>query len=126
VAYDYLQYRALYLFFKYWKQDNLTQIKASLQSAKEVYNKGRYKAMQIRKWAHYWIENNSLPKSMQGCHQKTKSFIDDEDVIEQSLLFIRENGNKITPKVFQNFINQDLLSQMNTSHKSISIQTARI
>ena len=125
-AYDYLQYRALYLFFKYWKYDGLTKVKAGLRSAKEVYNKGGYKAQQIRRWAYYWIENNSLPKSMQGCHQKTKSFIDDEDIIEQSLLFIRENGNKITPKVFQNFINQDLLSQMNISHKSISIQTARI
>lgn len=125
-AYDYLQYSALHLFFIYWKQYNLTRIKASLRSAKEVYNKGKYKAQQIRKWANYWIENDTLPKSKQGCHQKIKSLIDDEDIVKKSLIFIRENGNKITPKVFQNFINKDLLSRMNISRKSISIQTARI
>ncbi|RIA97102.1 hypothetical protein C1645_814490 [Glomus cerebriforme] len=38
-------------------------------------------------------ENNS-----ERYHQKTKLLIDDEDNIEQSLLFICKNDNKIIPK----------------------------
>ncbi|PKC52717.1 hypothetical protein RhiirA1_480854, partial [Rhizophagus irregularis] len=66
--------------------------------------------------------------SLQGCHQKIKSFIDDEDVIEKSLSFIRENRGKTTPKEYQTFINQVLFIQMNlqTSKRSISIKTSRI
>src|SRR6266511_284325 len=59
---------------------------------------------------------------------KKQSFIDDEDVIEQSLSFIRENGGKIIPKQYQTFINQVLFTQMGieSSKKSISIKTFRI
>src|SRR5436305_13907404 len=80
-AYDYLCYKALHLFFKGWQNENLTKTDASLQLAKIVYNKGLYKAQQIRNWAKYWVENRSLPKSLQGCHQKIKSLIDDEDKV---------------------------------------------
>ncbi|PKK60425.1 hypothetical protein RhiirC2_719119 [Rhizophagus irregularis] len=44
MAYDYLHYRAVYMFFKKWKYDNLNKEQASLHSAKVVYNKGTYKA----------------------------------------------------------------------------------
>ncbi|RGB23939.1 hypothetical protein C1646_773791 [Rhizophagus diaphanus] len=127
-AYEYLKYRALHLFFKYYKQNNITQIDASLQSAKEIYNKGVYKARQIRNWAKNWIQFGVLPRSLQEYHQKIKSFIDDEDVIEKSLSFICENGGKTTPKEYQTFINQVLFIQMNlqTSKRSISIKTSRI
>jgi hypothetical protein len=106
----------------------MIQINASLQSAKEIYNKGAYKASQIRNWAKNWIQFGILFKSLQGCYQKTKSFIDDEDVIEKSLSFVRENGGKITSKEYQTFINQILFIQINlqTSKKSISIKTSRI
>src|SRR6266498_1216446 len=84
--------------------------------------------MLIRKWADFWLENGILRKRIQDCHQKTKSFIDNEDVINNSLIFIRQNGGKITPKNYQEFINLVLFSQMEIVGKkgSISIQTARI
>src|SRR5438045_8215489 len=62
---------------------------------------------------------------MQGYHQKTKSFIDDEDVIEKSLEFIRKNEGKITPKLYRAFINNTLLLQMGVT-ASISEKTAGI
>lgn len=40
MAYDYLCYRAVHMFFKKWKYDNLNKEQASLHSAKVVYNKG--------------------------------------------------------------------------------------
>ena len=62
---------------------------------------------------------------MQGCHQKTKSFIDDEDVIEESLEFIRKNEEKITPKLYRTFVNNTLFSQMRII-ALISEKTAKV
>ncbi|CAB4483806.1 unnamed protein product [Rhizophagus irregularis] len=100
----------------------------SLHSAKVVYNKGTYKAKQIRIWAKCWIEYGTLPKSLQGCHQKIKSIIDDEDVIERSLLFVRKKEGKITPKEYQTYVKEVLFSRlgMEESKKLISIKTSCI
>src|SRR6266496_2947668 len=126
MAYDYLRYRAVHMFFKKWKYDNLNKEQASLHSAKVVYDKGSYKAKQIRIWAKSWLEHRILPKSLQGCHQKIKSIINDEDAIEQSLLFIREKGGKTTPKEYQTFVKEELFSHLGIeeSKKSISIKTS--
>ncbi|PKY34514.1 hypothetical protein RhiirB3_454306 [Rhizophagus irregularis] len=128
MAYDYLRYRAVHMFFKKWKYDNLNKEQASLHSAKVVYNKGTYKAKQIRIWAKCWIEYGTLPKSLQGCHQKIKSIIDDEDVIERSLLFVRKKEGKITPKEYQTYVKEVLFSRlgMEESKKLISIKTSCI
>jgi len=85
---------------------------AALNAAKKVYNKESYCVKIINKWARSWIENSVLPVSLQGCHQKVKSFIDDKDVIEKSLEFIREKEGKITPKLYRTFINNTFISQM--------------
>ena len=61
---------------------------AALNAAEKVFDKGVYCARTIRKWAKNWIENKAIPVLLQGCHQKTKSFIDDEDIINNSLIFI--------------------------------------
>ena len=93
-VYDYLRYRSVYEFFVNWKERDMTRKNAALNAAKKVYDKGLYRARIINKWAKSWIKHGVLPISLQGCHQKTKSFIDDEDVIEKSLEFIRENEGK--------------------------------
>ena len=126
-AYDYLRHLAVYRFFIYTQENNLGMMKASTQIAQEIYQKGSYQATLIRKWAKYWLNNSILPKSMQGCHQKTKSLIDDEDIINNSLNFIRHNGGKTTPKEFRQFIISVIFPQINvTNNKTISIKTSRI
>ena len=124
-AYDYLRYKSLHTYFKYWKKDGLTKIETSEKAAKEIYNKGIYKSRVIRKLGNYWIENGSLPISTHGCHQKTKSFIDDEDIINCSLTYIRANGGKTAPQDYKIFLETKIFSQI-TVNKSISIKTARI
>lgn len=124
-AYDYLKYRSIYEFLINWKKKNMSRDNAAFNAAQKVFDKGVYCARSIKKWAKYWLENNTIPTSMQGCHQKTKSFIDDEDIINDSLTFIRENSGKIIPKNFQQFINSKLLSKMDEK-KSITLKTARI
>ncbi len=126
-VYNYLRYRSIHEYFKYWKKDGLTRIKASEKASKEVYNKGVYRSRVIRKLGNYWLEYGSLPISLQGCHQKTKSFIDDKDVINCSLAYIRTNVGKTTSREYKEFVMSKLFSQMGimATYKSISIKTAR-
>jgi len=64
---------------------------------------------------------------MQGCHQKTKSLIDDEDIINNSLSFIRQNGGKTTPKEFRQFIISTIFPQIEiANNKTISNKTSLI
>ena len=124
-AYDYLKHRSIYEFFNNWKVKNMTCEVAAFNAAEKVYDKGVYCARAIRKWAKCWIENGTIPESLQGCHQKTKSFIDDEDVINNSLTFIRQNNGKITPKKYQQFINSVLFPKVEIM-KTITLKTSRI
>ena len=124
-VYDSLRHRSIYEFFINWKKEGMTRKNAALDAAKKVYDKGSYRAKIINKWARSWIENGVLPVSLQGCHQKVKSFIDDEDVIEKSLEFIREKEGKITPKLYRTFINDTLFSQMGII-ATISEKTSRV
>jgi len=125
-AHDYLQYWAIHKYFVYLEKYKLGKIQASERAAEEVYDKGSYQARIIRKWAKFWLENRTLYKSMQGCHQKTKSFIDDEDIINKSLIFIRQNNGKITPKDYQNYVNLILFSDMGIVNKKITVKTSRV
>ena len=129
-ASEYFQYLAIYKYFVNLNKD-LGKMEASNNAAKEVYNKdnkGSYKGTCIRKWAMYWLKNGALPKTMQGCHQKTKSLIDDEDVINGSLEFIRQNGGKTMPLEYKNFVNSKLLAEMEIlgNKKSISDNTSHV
>ncbi len=66
-VYNYLRYRSIHEYFKYWKKDGLTRIKASEKASKEVYNKGVYRSRVIRKLGNYWLEYGSLPILLQSC-----------------------------------------------------------
>ena len=123
--YDYLRYCTIYEFFINWKEEGITRKNAALNAARKVYDKGSYCARIINKWAKSWIESGALPVSLQGCHQKVKSFIDDEDIIEKSLEFICENEGKITPKLYRTFINNTLFLQMGIT-SLISEKTSRV
>ena len=125
-AYDYLRHRSIYEYFINWKEKGMTCKNAALNAAEKVYDRGTYRAKVIKKWARNWIEKGELPISLQSCHQKTKSFIDDEDVIEKSLEFIRENEGKITPKLYRTFVINTLFPQMGIITSSITEKTARI
>ncbi|CAI2199842.1 19074_t:CDS:1, partial [Funneliformis geosporum] len=55
------------------------------------------------------------------------SLIDDEDVINSSFVFIRQNDGKTTLKDYQNFINSVLFPQMEIAiDKKITVKTSQI
>ena len=106
------------------ERKNIICKKAASIVARKVFNKGPYCAKKIRKWTKCWVENGVLPVSMQDCHQKTKSFINDEDVIEESWEFIRKNKGKITLKLYKTFVHQQIYYSENlcSSANPISAQ----
>jgi hypothetical protein len=127
-AFEFLQYTAVSRYLHSLKDPDTRKVASSQAIAAEVYGKGSYMATVIRSWASSWIENGSFPPSRQGCHQKTKSIIDDEDAIARSLSFIRSQDNCLSPKSFVEFVNTILLPEIGVyySKKSISVKTARI
>jgi hypothetical protein len=57
-----------------------------------------WKAKTVRRWANYWCRHGALPTSQRGKHQKTRSYIEDEDVQEKCLIWIRSQRGEITSR----------------------------
>jgi hypothetical protein len=57
-----------------------------------------WKAKTIRRCANYWCRHGTLPTSQRGKHQKTRSYIEDEDVQEKCLIWIRSQRGEITSR----------------------------
>nr|CAG8448493.1 15575_t:CDS:2 [Entrophospora candida] len=82
------------------QNEKIRQLAEMFNSDKKVKD---IKVNCVKYWAKCWIKDECLPKSLQGCHQKIKSLIDDDvDVIEKSLSYICEIKGKITPKEYRN------------------------
>ncbi|CAJ0836202.1 11636_t:CDS:2 [Entrophospora sp. SA101] len=101
----------------------MTSIDASMKAASDIYEKGVYKSRVIRKCSSYWINHGTLPKSLQAigirlCQNIWFLFIDDEDVIEQSLNFVRTNGNKVTSCKYKDFVNKLDHMKLNWFHSN--------
>ncbi len=102
-AFEYLHYWIIYEYFL-CLNNGFNKVEASISIASKLYQKGSYQAKNICAWVKYWIENKSLLISKQGCYKKIKSLIDDEDLIDSSLRFIRQSGGKTTSKDYWQFI----------------------
>jgi len=124
-AFDFLQKTAVSRYLHLAQQPDAQHVDSSQIVAADVYNKGAYKATVIRYWARHWIENGQFPLSRQGCHQKTKAIIDDEDVISSSMAFIRSKEHKISSKEYREFVNTTLFAEIGLK-KQITMKTARI
>ncbi len=98
-------------------------VEVSISIASKLYQKGSYQAKNIRIQAKYWIENGLLPISKQGCHKKTKSLINNEDLIDSNLRFICQSSGKTIPKDYQQFI-QSMLFNITNEKKIISLKTS--
>ena len=82
----------------------------------------------VRKWAEYFLSENELPCVLQGAHAKFSSLIDDEDVFQLSVTFLRAlpEGER-TAAVFCEWINSTLIPTITMGRrpkKPISVKTA--
>ena len=63
----------------------------------------------IRQWGNDWMKNQELPLSEQGCHVKVSSLLDNPDISNGILSYLRSNKWATHPKKLAAFHNNELL-----------------
>ena len=108
--YDFLRYLALEQYFTLLKSP-MRMVKASeIVSARLYPNKGQNNhSRTIRRWAEYFLTHKKFPVHQQGCHIKTRSLINDEDIARECRLWLRvQIHDSITAHRFSQWIAKDL------------------
>ena len=80
----------------------------------------------IRYWSEYFLSHQNLPSHRQGCHLKTPSFIDEEDIQNACRLWLRsQRPDTICGASFANWVKSDLHLKLNMNQPiNISDSTA--
>jgi hypothetical protein len=100
-CYQYFQYTVIEQYLQLVSNEGLKRMEASKQVADSLtYWKAgtEWKAKVIRRWSSHWCRFGQLPPSRRGKHQKTRSFIEDEDVQMQCMTWIRGQRGEITSR----------------------------
>jgi len=63
----------------------------------------------IRQWGNNWMKNQELPLSERGCHVKVTSLLDDPNISNEILSYLRSNKWATHPKKLAAFHNNELL-----------------
>ena len=107
--YDFIRYTSLLRYFSLLKSGKRA-MESSLEAADLFPNKSKnYCARKIRKWAEFYMQNQTLPDHSQGKHIKTKSLIFDEDIASKCRQFLKKEINDaITGQSFAHWINNNL------------------
>lgn len=108
--YDFLRYLALEQYFTLLRSP-MSMVKASeIVSARLYPNKGQNNhSRTIRRWAEYFLNHKKLPVHQQGCHIKTRSLINDEDIARECRLWLRvQIHDSITAHSFSQWIAKEL------------------
>lgn len=72
-----------------------------------------YRARSIRDWADFFVLNGILPELRQGKHQKTKTLIDDEDVIAACMRCMRSTpADRRDALTFMKWVNDNLQAEI--------------
>src|SRR5688572_11714281 len=123
---EYNKKKAIFEYLQRLDKNGKGKMDASMEAARIVFiDAGSYKATIIRKWAAHWLKTGHLPPVYHGKHQKTTRLIDDEDVANRCKTWIRSQVGGVTPKTFQNFVENTLFIEIGiTKKKSISLMTA--
>ncbi|CAB4406774.1 unnamed protein product [Rhizophagus irregularis] len=123
---EYNKKRAIYEYLKRLDENGKGKMKASKEAAQLIFiDCAPNRARSIQYWANFWLQNNHLPMSRQGKHQKTIRLIDDEDIAVKCHTWIRSQGGTTTPLKFKEFVEQKLLINSGiTKKKTIAKATA--
>jgi hypothetical protein len=91
-CFEYLQYTAIQQYLELIHVHGARRIDASRRVAANLSQwkaSTTWKAKTIRRWSTFWGRHGELPTSRRGKHQKTRSLIEDEDVQEKCMVWIR-------------------------------------
>jgi hypothetical protein len=102
-CFEYLQYTAIQQYLELVHIHGARRIGASRRVAANLsqWKAGTtWKAKTIRHWSTFWCRHEELPTSRRGKHQKTRSLIEDEDVQEKCMVWIRSQ-REVTARYFK-------------------------
>ena len=106
-------------------ESGCSQYNASMNIAKAL-DGGFYCAKNIRSWTNIFQHLGFLPTSQHGLNQKTPSLLDDENVKQELISYLRMNKFNINPDIFREHIATTILPRLNIIRsKIISKSTAR-
>ena len=89
---DKLRYLVLLRYFQMLRafgDGETPQVQVSLLIAQAHFAAGPSRAAAIRAWATFFRKNGEIPPFRQGRHQKTSAMIDDEDIRQACVAFLR-------------------------------------
>ena len=88
-SYDAVRHLAVLRYLQLLREGHLTQMEASINMSRVLFCGGKYRAFIIRTWAQSFDVVAKLPQRRQGCHQKRRAMIDDEDTRAACVAFLR-------------------------------------
>jgi hypothetical protein len=106
-CFQYMQYMSILRYLKLVHEEGVQRLVASkiVANALIQWDAGvEWKAKTIRRWSTHWCRYGELSQSCRGKHQKTKSYIEDEDVQQKCLEWIRFQRGEITSRFLTLFI----------------------
>ncbi|CEG47291.1 uncharacterized protein PHALS_03946 [Plasmopara halstedii] len=111
--FDYIRSIAVHRYLLLLKQTMSSKMESSLSVVSSMMpsNNGAndHRARKLREWAKFYIENQALPASHQGCHVKTKSLVNNEDVQNHCLTWLRsQTPDSISGRTFSHWVRTQL------------------
>ena len=101
------------------------KMEASRLTSQYHFGAGEWKARVLRKMARNYVDHRILPRSLQGKHQKIIPLIEDEDLMEQCLLFLRsQKPEQITALLFCKQLKEVIFPKLYGFAANVSERTA--
>ncbi|RHZ80240.1 hypothetical protein Glove_138g30 [Diversispora epigaea] len=111
---EYNKKHAIFEYLKHLDNNGKGKLKASKEAVQLIFLESiSHKSYLIRKWAKYWLKYNTLPLSLRRKHQKIFRLVDDEDIVNKCHIWIKMQGESITPVKFKEYIENSLLIDCN-------------
>ena len=110
--FDHVRYLCILRFLELVRQNPRSRIQSSRGIAKSVYGLdkgGEYKARCIRLWSDEFVQNGHLMPLRQGKHQKSSSLLDDADIKQSCLDYLRTRRVELIDAAsFSQWVSNDL------------------
>lgn len=103
-----LQYLRLFRF-------NCKKIPSSLYVARQL-GKNEYFARQLWSWAHILAKGEEIPNSMRGKHIKVHSLLEDEDIRNEIITYLRVNKFEFYLSDFVNYVSDVIFPKLGINY----------
>ena len=88
---------------------NYSWVKAAKQAAEAFGFAANWGGHQLRGWNRQWVKDRTLPVSLQGCHAKIESLLNEPAIAAELRLYLRSNKWAMNPEKLTQFTKNQLL-----------------